>query len=108
MYGANAGNTGRVDLSADGLVLTEEDQELGLVAPFVLDTLRTRIDHSYLAWFEIDYKRRLIFGGDELEFLVDPGSERAGFEVMGDAEGMIQILDVTDPYATKNIVPQRP
>lgn len=97
-----------IELSAGGIALAEEDQELGLVAPFVLDTLRTRIDHSYLAWFEVDYLRRLVFEDGELEFLVDPGTERVGFEIVSGEEGEIEILDVTDPHATKRIVPERP
>ena len=92
------------DLVVEGLSFTEEHNVLGLTAPHVVDTTVTRVDRSYLAWFEIDYVRDLVHGGRPLEFLVEPGSGRLGYEIEGiaDTAGVV-VLETTDPLRTKRI-----
>ncbi|MBD3162797.1 MAG: type IX secretion system sortase PorU, partial [Candidatus Eisenbacteria bacterium] len=95
------------DLRVGGLTFTDVENEIGLTAPYVVDTLGRRDDRSYFAWFEVDYERRLIYRNEPMDFLVEAGAERIGFEIEGftdaaDTAGVI-VLETTDPLRTKRV-----
>ncbi len=96
------------DLVLQDLPLEGEEHELILTAPYKSDPNPNvfRQDRWYLAWFEVDYQRKLVARGDSLDFVVDPGSSRRGFAVSGISDtAATAILDVTDPLMPRPIAP---
>ncbi|MDM7914403.1 MAG: type IX secretion system sortase PorU, partial [Candidatus Eisenbacteria bacterium] len=95
------GDVSHFDLEIPGVALAQEDLDLRLLAPY-----RGKLDRSYLAWFELDYRRRLEAERDSLAFLVEPGSAARGFRVSGLSDPSATIvLDATDPLRPERITP---
>jgi hypothetical protein len=101
-----ASGTGALNIDIDTTAVWAVEGENRMVArvPFVVDSClvrqnKSRVDESYLAWFELEYYRSLRARGGVLAFDWKEGiSGPVEFVTRGFGEGDALIFDVTDRF----------